>query len=174
MTTYKISDFLTRVRFPVQIEDDQPYRLVTIRMRHQGVCLRTVKQGVDIGTKTMYRVQAGQFILSGIDARNGAFGIIPEELDGAVVTNDFWYFDIDESIIDKAYFLYLTSTSFFDNLCRLASDGTTNRVRLQADKFYNYEIFLPPIDEQRIVLEQLLKANKASHFCSGWLIINLS
>ncbi|AQG81570.1 restriction endonuclease subunit S [Spirosoma montaniterrae] len=153
---FKIKDFLTRIRVPVQVEDDASYQLVTIRMRHQGVCLRGVKAGREIGTKTMYRVKAGQFVLSGIDARNGAFGVIPDELEGAVVTNDFWYFDVDDRVIDRDYFLYLTSTPFFDNLCRLASDGTTNRVRLQADKFYNYEITLPPVDEQRIVLKRLV------------------
>ncbi len=153
---HRISDFLTRVRVPVQIEDEESYRLVTIRMRHQGVCLRGQKAGSEIGTKTMYRVKAGQFILSGIDARNGAFGVVPAELEGAVVTNDFWYFDINDRIIDRDYFLYLTSTPFFDNLCRLASDGTTNRVRLQADKFYNYEISLPSVEEQRVALKRLV------------------
>src|ERR671933_1883143 len=137
---YQIGDFLKRIRVPVTIEDSKTYRLVTIRMNHKGVVLREEKLGSAIGTKTMYRVSAGQFILSGIDARNGAFGIVPEELDGAVVTNDFWYFEIDRTIISKDYFLYLTSTPLFAEIVRKASDGTTNRVRLQADKFYNYQI----------------------------------
>lgn len=157
---YQIGDFLKRVRVPVAINDNTNYRLVTIRMNHKGVVLRETKEGSLIGSKTMYRVAEGQFILSGIDARNGAFGIVPAELDGAVVTNDFWYFDIDDSIIDKGYFLYLTSTNFFDNICRLASDGTTNRVRLQADRFYKYEISLPSVDEQRERLKGLTDATR--------------
>ena len=153
-TKYKINDFLKRVRYPVQIKDEQTYQLVTIRTRHKGVTLRSSKPGVEIGTKTMYAVKLGQFILSGIDARHGAFGIVPDELDGAVVTNDFWYFDIDETVIDKEFFLYLSSTPYFDNICRLASDGTTNRVRLQAAKFFNVELSLPPLNEQQLLLRQ--------------------
>ncbi|QKG55216.1 restriction endonuclease subunit S [Hymenobacter sp. BRD128] len=157
----RIGDFLHRVRIPVDIEDDQQYNLVTIRMHHKGVALRATKPGKEIGTKRMYAVQPGHFILSGIDARHGAFGIVPPELAGAVVTNDFWYFEVDEAQVDKELFLHLTSTTFFDDLCRLASDGTTNRVRLQADKFFNYEISLPPVEEQRELIAQLKHTNAA-------------
>lgn len=157
----QICDFLHRVRVPVDIEDDQDYNLVTIRMHHKGVALRGTKRGKDIGSKRMYRVATGHFILSGIDARHGAFGIVPAELNGAVVTNDFWYFEVDETQVDKELFLHLTSTTFFDDLCRIASDGTTNRVRLQADKFFNYEINLPAVEEQRELMAQLKHTNAA-------------
>ena len=100
-------------------------------------------------------MKSGQFILSGIDARNGAFGIVPPELNGAVVTNDFWHFDIDESIITKEYFLWLTSTPFFDDICNKASDGTTNRIRLQADRFYTQELLIPEIESQHEVVKEL-------------------
>jgi len=114
---------------------------------HKGVVLREEKLAANIKSK-MYVVKEGDFILSGIDARNGAFGIVPKELDGAIVTNDFWYFSIDESIVGKQLFLELTSTQWFDEICRKGSDGTTQRIRLQKNKFFNQEIHLPPIEEQ--------------------------
>ncbi|MEJ7663516.1 MAG: hypothetical protein WKG07_30200 [Hymenobacter sp.] len=46
-------------------------------------------------------------------------------------------------------------------MCRIASDGTTNRVRLQADKFFNYEINLPAVEEQRELVAQLKHTNSA-------------
>ncbi len=155
--SYKIKDFLKRVRVPVHIEDEVDYQLVTIKVNHKGVVPRTLKKGIDIGSKTMYRVSEGQFILSGIDARHGAFGIVPKELEGAVVTNDFWYFEYDETIISKEYFLYFTSTPLFSNVCRIASEGTTNRVRLQASKFFDYEVWLPPVIEQKKLIEVVMK-----------------
>jgi type I restriction enzyme S subunit len=54
-------------------------------------------------------------------------------------------------------FLKLTSTSFFDDLCKKASDGTTNSVRLQADKFFNLEIELPSVKEQTHIIESFYK-----------------
>jgi len=152
----RIGDFLKRIRRPINIEDQVEYQLVTIKMHHKGVIPRTKKVGSSIGTKKMYRVKAGDFILSGIDARNGAFGIVPQELDEAVVTNDFWYFEVDESVIDKRLFLELTATSWFDEICRLGSDGTTQRIRLQKDKFFSQEIPLPTIGNQKHLLNRLL------------------
>lgn len=70
------------------VEDGICYKQVTFRSNYKGVVLRGVQDGTTIGTKEQFRVSAGQFILSRIDARNGAFGIIPDELGGAIVTND--------------------------------------------------------------------------------------
>lgn len=153
----KVGDFLIRVKDLIPIEKDKEYSLVTIKLYHKGVQLRKREFGSNISADKMSRVKSGQFILSGIDARNGAFGIIPPELDGAVVTNDFWHFDIDERIVSKEYFLWLTSTPYFDDICNKASDGTTNRIRLQADRFYTQELFIPDIDNQHEVVEDLKK-----------------
>ena len=159
----KVGDFLIRVKNLITIEKDKEYSLVTIKLYHKGVRLRKKELGANISADKMSRVKAGQFILSGIDARNGAFGIVPPELDGAVVTNDFWHFELDKSIISKEYFLWLTSTPYFDDICNKASDGTTNRIRLQSDRFYAQELFIPEIENQHAVVEELKKqSNKIS------------
>jgi type I restriction enzyme S subunit len=149
-----IGDFLKRIRRPINLDPDREYKLVTIKMNHNGVVLRGLKKGADIKSN-MFEVKAGDFILSGIDARNGAFGIVPNELDGAIVTADFWYFHIDEKIINKELFLELTSTTWFDGICKMGSDGTTQRIRLQKDKFFNQEINLPIPNEQNRLLEKI-------------------
>ena len=102
-----IGAFLHRIKRPVEIEPDKNYKLVTVKLNHKGVVLRQEKLGAEIKTK-MFEVKTGDFILSGIDARNGAFGIVPPELDGAIVTNDFWYFDLDEEI-SKCWFFQIQS-----------------------------------------------------------------
>lgn len=150
-----IGDFLKRIKRPLTLNDNQDYNLVTIKMNHNGVVLRGKKKGRDIKSN-MYEVKVGDFILSGIDARNGAFGIIPKELDGAIVTNDFWYFEIDEKVISKKLFLELTATNWFDDICKKGSDGTTQRIRLQKNKFFNQKILLPEGVEQEELLIKIL------------------
>ena len=71
----RIGDILTRHKTPVAVQDDVAYKQVTIRTNYKGVVLRDTKMGSEIGTKNQWRVSADQFILSRIDARNGAFGI---------------------------------------------------------------------------------------------------
>lgn len=160
----KIGDFLQRIKRPIKLVESKSYKLVTIRINHKGIALRETKKGAEINSN-MYEVKEGDFILSGIDARNGAFGIIPKELDSAVVTNDFWYFEIDESVIDKRLFLELTATTWFDELCKRGSDGTTQRIRLQKEKFFNQYISLPnDIMLQRALMSKItnirIKQNK--------------
>jgi len=152
---YKIGDFLTRSKEPVKIKQQEEYTLVTIRMYHKGVAKRSHVKGSSIKSPNLYKVRAGQFILSGIDARNRAFGIVPDGLDGAVVTNDFWTHNIDISIIDINFFYWFTTTPQFYEACIKASEGTTNRQRLQADKFYSFDVFLPSIDEQKEWVEKI-------------------
>lgn len=156
---FYIGDFLKRIKRPVDLEPEREYKLVTIKMNHKGVVLRELKKGALIKSK-MYKVQEGDFILSGIDARNGAFGIVPKELDGAIVTNDFWYFEINEEIISKRLFLELTATSWFDEICKRGSDGTTQRIRLQKDKFFNQKVLLPGGNEQEKLLSKILTFKK--------------
>lgn len=103
----------------------------------------------------MSKVRVGDFVLSGIDARNGAFGIVPDELDNAIISNDFWCLVPNEKIIKKEFLLFITSTPYFDFICNQSSDGTTQRIRLQKDKFFNYEIAVPPIEEQDKILRKL-------------------
>lgn len=156
----RIGDFLHRAKSPVSLRDEEEYRLVTVRMHHKGVTLREKKKGTLIGSN-MYRVKAGQFILSGIDARHGAFGVIPEELDGAIVTNDFWYFDVDDAVVSRDFFLWFTSTPLFLDACIKSSEGTTNRRRLQAEKFYNFSFNFPGISEQHRLAERFIAFDKA-------------
>lgn len=152
----RFGDFLRRAKSPVSLREDEEYQLVTVRMHHNGVVLREKKKGKLIGSN-MYRVKTGQFILSGIDARHGAFGVIPDALDGAIVTNDFWYFDIDESVVSRDFFLWLTTTPLFLDACIKSSEGTTNRRRLQGDKFYNFTFKIPGLIEQKRLIELISK-----------------
>ncbi|MEO6977282.1 MAG: restriction endonuclease subunit S [Mucilaginibacter sp.] len=152
----RLGDILIRRRDSTKIIPHEKYKLVTIKLYHKGVVLRNIVNGEDIKS-SMSIIRAGDFILSGIDARNGAFGIVPEELDGAVVTNDFWCLDPVKDLTNKEFLLFLTTTDFFDNICKRSSDGTTQRIRLQKDKFFNYEIVLPGILEQGTLINQLKK-----------------
>ena len=153
---YFIEDFLHRIKDSVKIEADKDYKLVTVKMHHKGVTLREIKKGAELGSN-MFRIKPGQFILSGIDARNGAFGVVPEELDGAIITNDFWCYDIDEKIVKRDFFYWLTNTPLFLDACIKSSEGTTQRIRLQNEKFKKFELRLPPLTEQDKFLKRISK-----------------
>jgi len=150
---YKLSELLNRKKEQVKLAPDVKFKRLTIRMNHKGVVLRDEELGSKIKS-TMFKINGGDFVLSGIDARNGAFGIVPNELDGAIITNDFWCLTPNENLLDKHFFLFLTSTKFFDHICKISSDGTTQRIRLQKDKFFNFKISIPEIKYQKELVQK--------------------
>lgn len=150
----QIKEFLTRNKTAIIVQDEITYQRVTIRIRNGGVIPRDEVKGSKIGTKKQFRVSAGQFILSKIDARNGAMGIIPEKLDGAIVTQDFLAYDIDATKINPQYLVLVSTTKQFIDFCQSCSSGTTNRQRVDEDKFLNIQIPLPPLAEQNRLVEE--------------------
>jgi type I restriction enzyme S subunit len=151
----RIGDILTRNKTPVVVADGTNYKQVTIRINYKGVVLRGSQDGSTILTKNQYRVSAGQFILSRIDARNGAFGIIPNDLEGAIVTNDFLTFDINEDEVEQDFFNVFLQSPIFLEACIRASRGNTNRKRVEEEFFLNYEVNLPPLPEQQALIKQI-------------------
>lgn len=150
-----ISDFLTKSESWVTVEPDGQYKQITARLWGKGLTLRGEVPGSAIAAARQYCAKSGQFLLSRIDARHGAYGIVPEDLDGALVSNDFPCFDIDASKVLPHYFGWYSRTPEFIDLCRRASEGSTNRVRMKEDKFLRMMVPLPSLDEQRLIVEKL-------------------
>ncbi len=144
-----LSKVLKRVKEPVVIEDGTFYKRITVRLYGQGVLKRDELSGEEIGTKRQFLAHAGQLIISRIDARNGAFGIVPPELEGAIVTNDFWLFEVQDALPE--YLMLVLSSELFQRYWQTQSSGTTNRQRVDEDSFLSSLIVLPDIQEQVII-----------------------
>lgn len=149
-----IGEFLRQSRDETVVQDEETYKQLTVKTRGGGVCLRATRCGKDIGTKRQWRARAGQFVLSKIDARNGAMGIVTAELDGAIVTHDFPLFDVDGTKINPQFLLLITTTAPFQQFAQSCSSGTTNRQRINVEKFLCQRIPLPPIKEQNLMVER--------------------
>lgn len=154
----RIGEFLKRNKTAVTVQDGVKYKRVTIKVRNGGVVLRDEAMGENIGTKKQFLVSKGQFILSKIDARNGAMGIIPAELDGAIVTQDFLPYDIDTTQVNPQYFVLVCTTKQFIAFCQSCSSGTTNRQRVDEPQFLNIKVPVPSLEEQNELVEEYNKA----------------
>lgn len=150
-----LGNVLDRSECIIRLDPEVTYKEVTVRTNGKGVVERRQVQGAEIASDRRYTARAGQFIISRIDARHGASGLIPPELDGAVITNDFPVFDIREECLYPQFLGWLSKTLSFIELCKRASEGTTNRVRLSEERFKSLEIPLPPIDAQRRIVARI-------------------
>lgn len=151
---HKLGDLLTRSGEAAQPAADAEYKEITIRLWGKGVLERGRISGAAVNGRR-FIARRNQFIASRIDARNGAMGIVPESLDGALVTNDFPLFEVNQEHILPQYMGWLCRTPAFVDLCARASEGTTNRVRLKEDEFLRLEIQIPDTKEQQRIVARI-------------------
>lgn len=170
----RIGDFLNRSKIPVDVIDSKEYKRVTIKIKHNGVSQRDTTRGKKIGTKKQFLLKSGQFIMSKIDARYGAFGIAPDEVDNAIITGNFWAYDVDVSKVNIDWFNQFTNSPDFYELCERASSGITHRKYLDESFFLNHLIDLPSIDEQHRDIKRIQGQKKEFSVLSSELTHQLS
>lgn len=133
---------------------------MTVKLFNKGIQERDIVIGSQIGTKRQTRVKEGQFIISKIDGKSAAFGIVNSSLEGAIVTPDFMVYNIDTTKIVPEYLeLVLTNEAILNQFSN-SSSGTTGRRRLSQKVFENTLIALPSIDEQRKLIAKILEIRK--------------
>jgi type I restriction enzyme S subunit len=150
-----LGDLLTKSAEFITLDPEATYSEVKVRLWGNGVALRRKVTGAEIAATQRLVIRQGQFLVSRIDARKGAFGLVPDSLDGAVVSNDFPAFSINRSRLLPGYLVWLSKTPAFVEMCNVASEGTTNRVRVKEDRLLATAISLPPLDEQRRIVARI-------------------
>ncbi|MBI5485833.1 MAG: restriction endonuclease subunit S [Deltaproteobacteria bacterium] len=167
----RLGEVLRKAETWIELSPEETYKEVTVRLWGRGVVLRREVSGSEIGTTRRLQVRRRQFIFSRIDARNGAFGLIPPELDGAVVSNEFPVFDVDGSRLLPEFLGWLSRTAGFVETCKAASEGSTNRVRLKEDRFLRLPIALPDVVEQSRIVTRIdrvvAKLEEAEHLIAS-------
>ena len=171
LQNYRVSDDERQTEFPmvelkelitpkanrISLNYGTTYKQITIKLYGKGVLLRQEIEGEHIKTAGQYIVNEGDFIMSKIDARNGAFGIVPDFLDGAVVTSSFPYFSINKSSINTKYLEYIViQPKFYERINEIVS-GATGRRSVEVTDFLQLQIPLPPLEIQNEIVEKIEK-----------------
>lgn len=159
----KLGEVISRVDETEQILKPEDETFVTLKLHGKGVVPRNIGDGKTPKSFRGFRVKLGQFIYSRIDARNGAFGIIPAELDGAVVSKDFPVYEVDSAEIMPSILISICTSEHFVNQIRSMSNGATNRQRIKEDVLERMLIPLPSLGEQKRIAEILGRVANAIH-----------
>ena len=155
----KLGDVLQFAGVPERISRPQDERFVTLKVRGGGAVERPRRDGKVPVPFTGYRVASGQFVYSRIDARNGAYAIVPSHLDGAVVSKDFPVFTIQPDRVVPSYLIHFMRAGSLQRQVQTASFGATNRQRISEDVFLGFDLPLPPLSEQRRIAAILDQAD---------------
>jgi type I restriction enzyme S subunit len=124
-----------------------------VKLHAQGIVLRDAVTGAEIKTKKQQVCKAGEFLVAEIDAKVGGFGIVPDELNGSIVSSHYFLFVIDDAKLDKRFLDFYSRTSVFRD--QVAAQGSTNYAAIRPNDVFGYTIPLPPLAEQRRIVARI-------------------
>lgn len=137
----------------ITINDGERYKRCRVQLHARGIVQRDEVEGAVIKTKSQQVCKAGEFLVAEIDAKVGGFGIVPPDLDGAIVSSHYFLYSIKESLLDRDFLGYYVKTHQFRD--QVAAKGTTNYAAIRPRDVLDYTIPMPPLDEQRRIVSRI-------------------
>lgn len=151
--THKMGDFLKHRSEFFTIDDFQEYKRVRVQLHGRGIIQRDSITGSQVKTKKQQAAKAGEFLVAEIDAKVGGFGIVPPELDGAIVSSHYFLFEIDESVCLKEWLDYFVRGGLLTE--QVTARGSTNYAAIRPHHVLDFEVPLPSLPEQRRIVGRI-------------------
>ena len=149
----KIGDAIKEAKRPLDMEDDEKYQLVTVKRRNEGIVSRGMFYGRDILVKNYYTVKKGDYIISKRQVIHGANGIVPPELDDAIVSNEYMVLT-DSSTLLVNYLALYSMTKKMYHIFYISSYGVDiEKMFFNVDDWKKKKIMVPCIKEQQKVVK---------------------
>jgi len=146
-----VGDFFDLTDKAEKAETFEKDKLLTVRLHANGV-VKNEKTTLT-GGANYFKRNAGQFIFSKIDLLNGAFGIVPDELDSFASSSDVPAFSFGTNQSPLFFLNWLKSSYQRIDVERTGTSSTLKRVSPEA--FLAVEISAPTKAEQQKIAECL-------------------
>ena len=153
----RLREFISHRNEFIEIDDFTSYKLCRVQTKARGVVLREEKDGSEIKTKKQQVCKKGNLIFAEMDARFGGYGIIPQDLDEAIVSSHYFLYEIQDDSVDTRYLEYCLAQPWF--LSQIQAKGSTNYAAIRPHHVLDYEIPLPTIQQQKQIVDLLEKLN---------------
>jgi type I restriction enzyme, S subunit len=160
-STRRLGDVLEVVKRPIELVDDQEYTLVIAKRGRGGIVSRGTRLGKQIRTKTQFEVRAGDFLISRRQIVHGACGLVPPELDGAVVSNEYTILRPKADLI-VSFLELLASTPYLQRTFYHSSVGiVVEKMVFREQEWLRYPVHLPPVTEQQAIAGTAAECRRA-------------
>ena len=157
----KIGQWLKLAERSIVLQDEEEYQLVTVRRGFGGVDSRGSFLGKNVLVKNYFIVKTGDFIISKRQIAHGACGIVPPELDGAVVSNEYNVF-LPQDGTNIQMFNLMMQLPHYKRLFYLMSDGVhIEKLLFKTQDWMKRTLAMPLLKEQKKIAEILATQDKA-------------
>jgi hypothetical protein len=107
----------------------------------------------------LFVARPGDIVVSKIDLKNGALGVVPAEWSNVVVTNHFAVYEPDRRRLLPEFLLYLIQTSFMKDHLWRNKVGAEGRREVKLDFFESLPVPLLSLEEQASIVKPMQLAH---------------
>ncbi|EDU9759157.1 restriction endonuclease subunit S [Salmonella enterica] len=137
------------------IQDNQEYDLVTVKRSRGGVIRREHLKGKDISVKSQFYIKEDDFLISKRQIVHGACGLVPKELSGSIVSNEYCVLT-GKSGFYLPYMEFLSESLYFQQTCFHSSIGVhIEKMIFKLDSWFKWPFNIPPLSEQKRIVKIL-------------------
>ena len=132
-------------------------KIITVKLHTLGV-VKNERTDTLTGGANYFHRKAGDFIFSKIDFLNGAFGIVPNELDGFCSSSDIPSFSFKPES-NANFFMYWLKANYLD--FKIERAGTSNTLkRISPKALFAMHLPIPLPEEQQAIADCLSSLDK--------------
>jgi len=154
----KLGDFMT-IPDKIQVSQIDKSKLLTVKLYLKGVMKNDSTESLSESGTVYYVRKKGQFIYGKQNLFNGALGIIPDEYDDFLSSNDVPTLDINHKKINPFYLLYyIGRRNYYVPLESLAIGSGSKRIH--ESTVLNLEIAFPALEEQAFIVSAINSIDK--------------
>jgi type I restriction enzyme S subunit len=148
-------EFLSKATIKkVNIEDNETYKILGVRSYGKGAFINREVEGKTLKMRVYQQAKPNHLFWCKVDTKNGAFGIINNDLSSGLGSSNMTFAEIDTNKANVDFVqLYFKSNRIYQYLDGFVT-GTTNRKYIRPDQLLN-EIYipLPSLVEQNRIIE---------------------
>jgi type I restriction enzyme S subunit len=147
--SHRLGDVLKAEIRPIEVEATKVYREIGIRSHGKGVFHKAPLTGLELGSKRMFEVEPGDFVLNIVFAWEGAVALAAGTESGMVASHRFPTFRAIPGALEPRFLrLFFMTPPGLELLSRVSPGGAGRNRTLSREKFLCEKIPLPPLAEQ--------------------------
>lgn len=149
-----LSHAIRRKSIDVDRKDTDPDALQLVTLHFDGEMEQRQQGGTRPIKGRLWWADPGDVIYSKIDVRNGAIGIVPDDLGRVCVTSEYPVYAVDPSTAEARYVKLVFRTSAFRRKINGMISGASGRKRVQPTDLASVDVPLPPLPVQRAIVSE--------------------
>jgi type I restriction enzyme S subunit len=139
---------------PRKVDTSSTYPNLGIYSFGRGLFEKPPIEGLSTSATTLFRVKVGQFIYSRLFAFEGAYGVVPKQLDGYYVSNEYPTFDCKPSKICPEFLeAYFKAPLVWQEVATGSKGLGDRRQRVHPEQILGHKLWLPPMSWQEKIAD---------------------